>query len=139
MKKYILFLIPSLMMLTACSTGDAEKVADEFHKRFDNGEIDYIAENMIDKEATEDDIENFRAFLNEVRAYGKPTNREKETGFSKKINGGISTVRLRYTHEVDGETIYEGLVLVNRDDEYRILIVSMSPDRSVVDGFMKGY
>src|SRR5690606_11459276 len=115
-------LIPTLLILGSCGTAEAEKVADEFHKRFDNNEIDYIADNMIDSEATPQEIEGFRNFLNGVRIGGKPENRDKNTGFSKKMNDGVSTVRLNYTFELAGQKVHEGLVLIDRGDGYKIMI-----------------
>ena len=107
MKRYFLLLLPAFLVLGSCSTAEAEKVADEFHQKFDNDEIDYIADNMIDTEATPEEIDGFRDFLMGVRLGGKPENREKSTGFSKKMNNGITTVRLNYTFELQGKKVYE--------------------------------
>ena len=139
MKKYFLLFLPVFLVLGSCSTAEAEKVADEFHKRFDNNEIDYIADNLIDTEASPSEIEGFRDFLNGVRIGGKPENREKTTGFSKKMNNGITTVKLNYTFDLQDQKVYEGLVLVDRGEGYKIMIIAMSPDKAVVDSYTTGF
>lgn len=138
MKKLYLLFIPALFLLGSC-TKEAEAFADKFHNKFDADEIDYIADNMVDTKATDEEIEGFRSFLSDVRKEGKPENREKSTGFSKKTNNGVTTVRLNYTFELEGEKVYEGLVLIDRGEGYKLHIVSMHPDKSVVDSFMEGF
>lgn len=139
MKRYFLLLLPAFLILGSCSTAEAEKVADEFHKKFDNDEIDYIADNMIDSEATPAEVEGFRDFLNGVRVGGKPENRKKDSGFSKKTSNGVTTVRLNYTFDLDGMEVHEGLVLIDRGEGYKIMIIAMSPDKSEVDQYTEGY
>jgi hypothetical protein len=139
MKNLYLLLLPVLFVLGSCSTEKAEAVADEFHAKFDSEELDYIAENLLDTEATEDETQGFIDFLNSVRSEGKPENREKEMGFSKKTSGGVTTVRLNYNFDLNGEKIYEGLVLIDRGDGYKVHIVSMHPDKSVADSYVAEY
>lgn len=141
MKRYFLLLLPAILILGSCSTAEAEKVADEFHAKFDNNEIDYIVDNMIDSHATDEELEGFRNFLNGVRSNGKPSNREKATGFSKKMNNGLTTVKLNYTFDLEGEEVHEGLVLIDRGEGagYKIMIISMSPDKDVVNQFTEGF
>lgn len=140
MKKPVLFLAAVLFILASCSTAGAEKVADEFHKKLDEGKVDYIVENLVDHEGSSDEnLEEFREFLNGVVSKGEQTNRKKTTGFSKKYNDGVTTVKLSYTFEVDGQLLYERLVLVDRSEGYKLLIVTMHPDEEFVEDFTEGY
>lgn len=140
MKKPILILVGFIFLLGSCSTEAAEKVADEFHKKLDEGKVDYIVENLVDHEgSSEENLDEFRAFLGGVVRQGDHENRKKTTGFSKKYNNGITTVKLSYTFEVDGELVHERLVLVKRDEGYKILMVTMHPDESYVEEFTEGY
>ena len=140
--KYFLILFSTLGLLTlnSCSTEDAEKAADEFHKRLDANEVIYICDNLVDQtDATDEDRENFRSFLNGIVAMGPQKNRKKTSGFNKKYNNGVTTVKLSYTFEVKGELIYESIVLVKRDEGYKVLMVSMHPDESFVNDYTKDY
>ncbi|MCB9225513.1 MAG: hypothetical protein R2780_01890 [Crocinitomicaceae bacterium] len=141
MKKYFFLLIGLSLFLTACDTGAAEKVADEFHKHFDKGEIDYICENMLDAKTTAEETEGFRSFLQGIYDIGEISNRKKSVGFSEKIRNGITTVKLNYTFEINGETVYESLVFVDRGEGigFKLFVVSMNPDKSVVDEFTEDY
>lgn len=140
MKKPILFILGLLFILGSCSTEAAEKVADEFHKKLDDGKVDYIVENLVDHEgSSEENLDEFRDFLGGVVRQGDHENRKQTTGFSKKYNNGITTVKLSYTFEVDGELVYERLVLVDRGEGYKILMVTMHPDESYVEDFTKDY
>ncbi|MGB1104627.1 MAG: hypothetical protein ACPG21_13515 [Crocinitomicaceae bacterium] len=75
MKRSPLILIFLLSLLfTGCSTEGAEKIADEFHQKLDEGDHDYIINNLSDKDgnATE---EEWRSFLELVSSWGPQTNR----------------------------------------------------------------
>ena len=140
MKKPILFLTALLFILGSCSTEGAEKVADEFHKKLDEGKVDYIVEKLVDHEGSSDEnLEEFREFLNGVVSMGEQTKRTKKTGFSKKYTDGVTTVKLSYTFEVADQLLHERLVLVERSEGYRLLIVTMHPDESFVDDFTEDY
>ena len=140
MKKSIFFFLGILFILGSCSTEAAEKVADEFHKKLDAGEVDYIVESLVDHEGSSDEnLEEFRDFLTGVVRMGDQKNRQQTSGFSKKYNNGVTTVKLNYTFEVDGEIVYERLVLVDRDNGYKILMVTMHPDESYVEEFTEDY
>ena len=141
MKKYFFLFIGLSMLLTSCDTGAAEKVADEFHKKLDAGDLDYIVNDLLDTESSPEERATFKEYLASVTANGKMENRKKEIGFSEKISNGITTVKLDYTFEVDGELIYESVVFVDRGegDGFKLLVVSMHPDKAVVDNYTDGY
>jgi regulator of sigma D len=141
MKKYFFLFIGLSVILTACDSGAAEKAADEFHKRLDNGEVDYICQELLDTKSTPKERATFKAYLESVRSMGEMKNRKKEIGFSQKINNGITTVKLEYTFEVEDQLIYENVVFVDRGegDGYKLLVVSMNPDKDVVDNYTQDY
>ena len=119
--------------MTGCSTEAAEKVADEFHQKLDEGDTDYIIENLADLEG-ETTTEDWHAFLELVQSWGPQSDRQKSTGFNKKINNGITSVKLEYTFELEEiGLVYEGIVLVDRGEGYKIFTVIMNSDKSVVD------
>ena len=140
MKIYFFLLIGLGLVLTGCSTAAAEKVADEFHKKLDEGKVDYIVENLVDHEgSSEENLQEFRDFLGGVVRRGHQTNRKKTSGFNKKYTNGVTTVKLSYTFEVEGELVHERIVLVKRDEGYKLLMVTMHPDESYVEEFTAGY
>lgn len=140
MKKIYLVLFVLSSILISCSTEEAEKVADEFHDRINKGEIDYVMENLVDYEASDPEMAaNFRSVLELIHSWGKHENRTKSLGYNKKFSNGVTTVKLSYTFDVDGEHMYERLVLVKRDEGYKVLVVSMHPDESIVDQYTVDY
>ena len=140
MKTYFYLFLGISLFFNSCSTADAEKAADEFHKKLDAGEVDYICDHLIDfSESNEDNRESFKNYLEDILAKGKQINRQKTSGFNKQYKNGITTVKLNYTFEVDGETIHERLVLINKGEEYKVLVVSMHPNEDVVIEYTKDY
>ena len=137
---YFLLFLPVFLVLGSCSTADAEKVADEFHKNLDAGNVDYIMNNLVDQEdSTPEELENFRYAIESLISQGEMTNRKKESGFNKNYNNGITTVKLSYTYEVQGTKMYERLVLISKDDGYKVLMFAMNPKESVVEGYTSAY
>lgn len=140
MKSFFISLIGLSLILTSCSTGNSENIADEFHKKLDAGEIDDIVNVLFDDvDTTPQDKVEFKSFLQGIVAMGEQKNRKKKMGFEKKISNGISTVKYKYTFEVDGELIHERIVLVEREEGYKILMVAMHPDESYVEDFTEQY
>lgn len=132
--KYLSF---TLILLTAlafgsCNTEAAEKIADDFHAKLDEKDYDYIVDNLADKEGTTTEDE-WRSFFDIVASWGPQHNREKKSGFNKQIKNGISTVKLSYTFEVDEfGLMHERIILINRDDSYKIMTILMNQDEQVV-------
>ncbi len=140
MKSFFISLIGLSLILTSCSTGNSEHIADEFHKKLDAGEIDDIVNVLFDDvDTTPQDKVEFKSFLQGIVDMGEQKNRKKKMGFEKKISNGISTVKYKYTFEVDGELIHERIVLVEREEGYKILMVAMHPDESYVEDFTEQY
>lgn len=127
-------------VLGSCSTEDAEKVADEFHQKLDARDFDYIVNNLVDLQgdATEDD---WHEFLELVDSWGPQSNRTKDVGFNKKINNGITSVKLGYTFELEElGLVYERLVLVDRGDgKYKVFTAIMNSDESIVEAETADY
>ena len=138
--KRLLFLCLALpLALTSCSTEEAQKVADEFHDKLNKGDIDYIVDKMLVPDLSTEEEQGFRDFLSAMHDKGKHENRSKSTGFNKSYKNGVTKVKLEYTFEVGGEEVYEALVLADQGDGYKILAVSMHPDKDVVDAFVEDY
>ena len=109
----ILFIAIGTLTFTSCSTGAAEKVADEFHLKLDEGDTKYIVDNLADTES------------------GVSV---QEMGFSSKINNGVTTMKFSYTFEVEQfGLVHERLVLVDRGEGYKIMIAMMNSDESIVE------
>jgi len=133
--KYLLILFIGIgtLALTSCSTGAAEKVADEFHQKLDAGETDYIITNLADTDGGVSEQE-WEDFINLVISWGTQTKRTKTIGFSSKINNSVSTVKLSYTFNVEQfGLVHERLVLIDRGQGFKILIAMMNSDESVVE------
>lgn len=131
--KRLSFLFIALVGLAvmSCSTEAAEKVADEFHAKLDQGDHEYIINNLADlSEVTKDD---WYGFLDVVKGWGPQSNRTKESNFEKRLDNGITRVRLSYTFDVAKYgKIYERIVLVESEGDYKIKTVVMNSDESVV-------
>lgn len=136
---FILIVLTALVF-GSCSTEKAEEIADEFHQKLDEKDFDYIVNNLVDLQgdATEDD---WYGFLDLVDSWGPQLNRTKEIGFNKKINNGITSVKLSYTFELEElGLVYERLVLVDRGDgEYKIFTATMNSDESIVEAETADY
>lgn len=129
----ILFIAIGTLTFTSCSTGAAEKVADEFHLKLDEGNTKYIVDNLADTESGVS-VQEWEDFLNLVVSWGPQTNRAKVMGFSSKINNGVTTMKFSYTFEVEQfGLVHERLVLVDRGEGYKIMIAMMNSDESIVE------
>ena len=139
----ILFIAGFTLSLNSCSTKDAEIVADEFHEKLDAKDIDYIVNNLIDNGEGSIPKEDWTSYLELIVSWGEQTNREQSSGFSKKINNGITTVKLKYTFDLEERDffMYERLILIDRGegDGYKLLNSLMNSDESVVIEETKDY
>lgn len=141
MKHLLILLIGiSTLTFTSCSSAvEAEKVADNFHQKLDDGDTDYIVKNLADIEGGVTEQE-WRDFLELVNSWGPQTDRIKGTGFNTKINNGVTTVKLSYTFNVEEYgLIHERLVLVDRGEGYKIMIAMMNSDKAVVEQGTSAY
>ncbi len=130
MRKLPLFLI-LLILTVGCSNKEAEQVADEFHAKMDAGEYDYIVENLVDKETVADG--NWDNFFAIIASWGPQKNRKNVSNYNFNTRNGVTTVKLSYTFEVEGyELMHERLIMVDRDGSYKVLLVAMNTDESVV-------
>lgn len=140
MRYLFLLLVPVLLFGSCAATAEAEKVATEFHKRLDNREYDYIMDNLIhEEELNSVGREGWEDFFATVDSWGKIRNREQTSGFSTKINNGVTTCKLSYTFETDLGLVHERVVLVDRGDGFMVGIVSMNSDESIVEEYTKDY
>lgn len=140
MKKYLFLFLGLSLVMSSCSTEDAEKAADEFHSRLNSGEIDYIMDNLVSIDETDQDgVDAFRYALEIAHSQGEHENREKTSGFNKSYNNGQTTVKLNYTFTTGGQKIYERLVLVKTDNGYQVLVFAMNPDEAVVEEYTANY
>ena len=132
MKHLSIFLIGITLSLTSCGTGDAELVVDDFHKNMMEGNFEYICDNLIDTEAEADLPEEFMDFLTLVATWGPQTNRVKTSDYNIKYNNGNTTTKVTYTFDTPDYHIYEHVVLVSRDEGYKIFMCVMNTDEAVV-------
>jgi len=140
MKKLLFLFIGVSVLLTSCSTSEAEAVADEFHERLNKGEIDYIMDNMVQfGESPQETKDTFRGALEYVHGMGPHEKRKKDIDFDKKINNGVTTVKLSYTFYIGEQLIYEKLVLVDSDGPYKILAFAMNPDEALAEAYVAEY
>jgi len=130
MKKCFGFLL--LIVFMSCSTEDASLVADDFHKHLDSGDYDYICNNLVDSEADPTFPDTFRNFLEVVGSWGAQTNRVKEPSFNKQYKNGLTTVKLAYSFDVDTIHMHERIVMVSREDGYKIILCNMNQNEQTV-------
>lgn len=136
---FIFCSLVSLLLASSCSTEAAEKTADLFHQKLDAKDYDYIINNLVDYEGGAT-IEEWENFLNLLDSWGPQKNRSKQFDFSKKTQNGLTTVKLSYTFEVEKlGLVHERLVLVKREEGYKLLIVSMNSDEAAVEQETQGF
>jgi len=135
-KLTLLFLLPIFVL--SCSNNEAEKVADQFNAKMDAGEYDYILDNLVDKETiTDGEWENFFAV---VSSWGPQKNRKNLSNYNFNTRNGVTTVKLSYTFEVEGyELMHERLIMVDRDGTYKVSLVAINTDESVVINATKDF
>jgi hypothetical protein len=140
MKNLLFLFIGISVLLTSCSTDEAEAVADEFHAKLNEGEIDYIMDNLVQfGGSTQETKDNFRGALEYVHQMGQHEKREKSTGFDNKINNGVKTVKLSYTFYIGDELIHERVVLEDSDGTFKVLAFSMNPDEALAEAYVAEY
>lgn len=139
MKRLHLFLFIIPLVVVSCGKGGAEKVADEFHQKLDEGEHTYIIENLADKESKTPEAE-WKSFLELVESWGPQKNREKKMAVSHSVSNGEKTVKLSYTFETDTYgLIHERIILVKRGNDFKVFAVFMDSDEAVVIEQTKDY
>ncbi len=131
----LLFLVPILLL--SCSTEEAQKVADDYHDNLKSAKYDYILDNLVDSEQIEaDGRDTWMGLMLLIESWGKIESIEKETGFNKSYDNGVTIVNLDYRFEFDpiGE-VFERLALIDRDEGvgYKILGVRYNPDKDKLD------
>jgi hypothetical protein len=126
-----LFFFLVLATMSSCGVGEAEDLGDEFHKKLDEKDYDYIVNNMIDSEAlavTSKDA--WYALFTDMQAnWGTPIKREKDTGFKSNYNDGITNVQLDYTLTFDSKIIYERIFFADRGDGFKITGLFLNEDK----------
>jgi hypothetical protein len=139
MKHLALLFIGFSLCLSSCGTADAELVADDFHKNMKEGNFDYICDNLIDTNAEANLPEEFMGFLELIASWGPQTNRIKTSGFNQKYSNGVSTVKVEYTFDTPDFHIFEHVVLVSREEGYKIFMCVMNTDEAAVIADTKDY
>ena len=139
--KRIFIIFTILSLVSSCAGVDkAEKKADEYHEKLDAQDYDYIIDNMCDDMLIEDaSEEGMMDFFLLVESWGAQTNRTKDSGFSIKTNDDYTTVKLNYTFENNIGTMYEGLILIDRGEGYKMLTILYNENKSVIDNELADY
>ncbi|MBL7897550.1 MAG: hypothetical protein JNJ99_03360 [Crocinitomicaceae bacterium] len=136
MKRNFLVILTILtVIVTSCGVGPAEETADEFHKKLDAGEYDYIVENLIDEEIlNQTGPEVWYNMFDQIEAlWGKAKERKQDFGFKSNMNNGVTTVQLDYVVEFEGYTVYERMFLVDRGKGSKISGVFMNEDKATLE------
>ena len=137
---FFVFLVVGIALTGCQSVNDAESIADQFHEKFDAHDHEFIIKNMIDPVEIEAEGEDaWFGLLEGVASWGVIKNREKSSGFNYKSNNGISTVKLKYSFENDMGKMYEAIVLCDRGEGYKILVLSFNTDEAAVDEYTKDF
>ena len=122
MKKFHLLLLLIPLTLIACSTEEAEKLADEYHKKLQAEQDEYIVDHLVDPEQLSlDGRDAWLGLFDLVHSWGKITNVTKSMGFHKNYNNGVTTVDLDYELEFEPRlTVQEKISLIDRGDGYKV-------------------
>ena len=117
--------------MSSCGVGEAEDIGEEFHKRVDAQDYDYIVNNMIVSEALAVTSKDawFSLFSDMQANWGTPTKREKDTGFKSNYDNGIINVQLDYTLTFDSKIIYERIFFVDRGEGFKISGLFLNEDK----------
>ena len=100
----------------------------------DAGEYDYIIDNLCDESMFE--VSGKRElinFFNLVESWGPIHDRTKDSGFNIATNNGITRRKLTYTFQNDVGTMYEGLILVDRGQGYKLMTIVINTDKDLVE------
>jgi hypothetical protein len=126
-----LFFFLILATMSSCGVGEAEDLGEEFHKKLDSKDYDYIVNNMIDSEALAVTSKDawFALFTDMQANWGTPVKREKDTGFKSNYNNGITNVQLDYTLTYDSKIIYERIFFADRGDGFKITGLFLNEDK----------
>lgn len=117
--------------MSSCGVGEAEDIGEEFHKRLDAQDYDYIVDNMIDSEALAVTSKDawFSLFSDMQANWGTPIKREKDTGFKSNYDNGITNVQLDYTLTFDSKIIYERIFFADRGEGFKITGLFLNEDK----------
>jgi hypothetical protein len=128
-KSLFFFLI--LATISSCGVGEAEDIGEEFHKKLDAQDYDYIVNNMIDSEALAATSKEawFSLFADMQENWGTPSKREKDMGFKSNYDNGITNVQLDYTLTYDSKIIYERIFFADRGDGFKITGLFLNEDK----------
>lgn len=131
----VLFFFLILATISSCGVGAAEDLGEEFHKKLDAKEYDYIVDNLIDQEALAVTSKDawFSLFTDMQANWGTPTKREKSTGFKSNYDDGITNVQLDYTLTYDSRTIYERIFFSDRGEGFKITGLFLNEDKDALN------
>ncbi len=139
-RPFIILLGLIAFSITGCSTKDAEKTIENFHQHMDAGKFDLICDHLLSQDALNNTSrETWLEMFKTIDGWGERKNRQKKSGFSKKINNGISTVKLKYTFEVDGTVFYESFVISDDGEGEKISVYAVNTDEATVDDYTKDF
>lgn len=129
-----LFFFLVLATMSSCGVGEAEDLGNEFHKKLDEQDYDYIVDNMIDKEAlaVTSKVAWFTLFEDIQKSWGTPKKREKDTGFKSNYKDGVTNVQLDYTITYDSRVIYERIFFADRGEGFKITGLFLNPDKDAL-------
>jgi len=134
------FVLIFTLLLSGCSTGEAEKAADQFHEKLDAHDYDWIINDFIYNEDLEAySADEWRFFFTDLESWGKMKNREQTFGFSTKINNGVTTCKLSYSFDCDLGKIYERLILIDRGEGYKLMALVLNKNEAEADRLTSDY
>jgi len=121
-KSIFIFSLILLTGLTSCGVGAAEDFMDEFHKKMDAKEYDYIVENMLDPDAIAamGTAQWYEMFQYIESTWGVAESREEAFDFESNTKNGITYVELNYTVHFKSLTMYERVFLVDRGSGFKL-------------------
>jgi len=129
------------VLSVSCTNGEDEKAADQFHEKLDAGEYEWIVDNLV---YPEDLVQyntraEWMAFFELVQSWGPIINRKAQWGFSTKVQNGVTTSRIGYEFDNDKGHFYERLVLVDRGEGFKLLVIAINTDEATVERQTAGF
>lgn len=133
MKHVIFPLFLFSFLLTSCGTGQAERVAEEYHEKLKAGEYGYICDQLIDEEElTSEGRETWMDLFQLVGSWGEIKRIDQESDWHTQYKDDLTIVHLTYFFQFTEVSAYERIILVDRGDGFKVGSLIYNSDRSAL-------
>jgi hypothetical protein len=133
LKISVFFAAVSILLLSCEAVSESDKVIQEFYENIKLQQYDKIPE-LLDSEALAANPAN--EWIDMITQIISKTGKLKtysRTSFNTSINNGISKTVEDYTVEYENKTLYDRIVVVQKEGKYKILHWQFNEDKSKLE------